>query len=77
MCPSYQSAFDMFDINLLIKRSKIIGLPSDVISLIEIWLKERMCSVSKERVKNFMLYDLLLGTNQVSILGPILYALFA
>jgi hypothetical protein len=35
------SAFDIVNINLLIKRLKIVGLPDDVVDLIEVWLKER------------------------------------
>ena len=33
------SAFDMVNVNLLLKR--IVGLPHDVIRLVEIWLKGR------------------------------------
>ena len=32
------SAFDLVNINLLIKRMRIIGLPKDVVDLVEIWL---------------------------------------
>ena len=35
------SAFDVVNIDLLIKRLTIIGLPNDVVKLIEIRLKER------------------------------------
>ena len=35
------AAFDVVDVELLIKRLKILGLPIDVIALIKIWLKER------------------------------------
>ena len=37
------SAFDLVNVNLLLKRCRIIGLPSDVADLIEIWLRERGC----------------------------------
>ena len=69
------SAFDIVDVNLLIKRLKIIGLPSDVIDLIKVWLNNRLYYVSVDG-KNSVMYDLLLGTVQGSILGPILYAIF-
>ena len=35
------SAFDAVNIDLLIKRLKIIGIPKDVIELISVWLNER------------------------------------
>ena len=35
------SAFDVVNTALLITRLRIIGLPEDVIKLIELWLKER------------------------------------
>ena len=34
------AAFDVVDVGLLIKRLVILGLPSDVVRLIEIWLNE-------------------------------------
>ena len=69
------AAFDVVNIELLIKRMQIVGLPQDVIDLVEIWLKNRMFYVSIDGV-NSCLYDLLLGTVQGSILGPVLYAIF-
>ena len=57
------------------KRLKIIGLPDDVIQLIKVWLNERTFYVSIDGM-NSVLYDLLLGTVQGSILGPVLYAIF-
>lgn len=69
------SAFDIVNVNLLIKRLKIIGLPSDVIDLIKVWLNNRSYYVSVDG-ENSVMYDLLLGTVQGSILGPILYAIF-
>ena len=35
------AAFDVVDVGLLIKRLRILGLPNDVITLTEMWLKER------------------------------------
>ena len=69
------SAFDVVNVNLLIKRLTILGLPDDVISLIKVWLQNRCYYVSLDS-GNSVLYDLLLGTVQGSILGPVLYAMF-
>ena len=69
------AAFDVVDVDLLIKRLTIIGLPGDVVELIRIWLKDRMFYVSIDGVNSF-LYNLLLGTVQGSILGPVLYAIY-
>ena len=69
------SAFDVVNINLLLKRLKLIGLPDDVVGLVEVWLSERSFYVSLDG-ENSILYDLLLGTVQGSILGPVLYALY-
>jgi hypothetical protein len=63
------------NINLLLKRLKMLGLPEDVISLIRVWLSDRSCNVSLDE-SNSVLFDLLLGTVQGSILGPVLYAIF-
>ena len=35
------SVFDVVNIDLLIERLTIIGLPDDIVDLISIWLKER------------------------------------
>ena len=35
------SAFDVININLLLKRLRIVGLPKDVIDLIELWVNGR------------------------------------
>ena len=69
------AAFDLVNIDLLIKRLKIIGLPNDVVTLIKEWLSERFFYVDVDG-KNSYLFDLLLGTVQGSILGPILYSIF-
>ena len=36
------SAFDIVDVDLLMKRLAILGLPSNVIGLIKVWLHERV-----------------------------------
>ena len=69
------SAFDIVNVKLLLKRLRIIGLPSDVVDLIRVWLENRSFYVSIDG-KNSVLFDLLLGTVQGSVLGPVLYAIF-
>ena len=69
------AAFDLVDTNLLIKRLKIIGIPDDVVELISAWLRNRLFYVSIDG-SNSTMFDLLLGTVQGSILGPVLYAIF-
>jgi hypothetical protein len=69
------SAFDMVNIPLLLKRMSIIGLPHDVIELVRVWLTNRSYYVSVGG-GNSCFFDLLLGTVQGSVLGPILYAIF-
>ncbi len=69
------SAFDVVNVDLLLKRLHCIGMPIDIIQLISIWLKERSYYVSVDG-NNSMIFDLLSGTVQGSILGPVLYAIF-
>ena len=69
------AAFDVVDVNLLIKRLTILGLSSDIISLISEWLKTRYFYVGLD-IGNSYIHSTGVGTVQGSILGPILYALF-
>ena len=69
------AAFDVVNIELLIRRLKIVGLPDDVVSLVEIWLKNRSYYVTVNGEVS-MLRLLLCGVVQGSILGPLLYALY-
>ena len=69
------AAFDLVNINLLVKRLKIVGLPSDIVRLIELWLSHRCFYVSINGT-NSMVIDLNCGVIQGSILGPILYAIY-
>ena len=69
------AAFDIVDVELLIKRLKILGLPRDVVDLIKIWLNERYFYVSVGG-HDSTLETSWYGIIQGSILGPILYALF-
>ena len=54
---------------------KIIGLPDDIIKLVKVWLKDRFYYVDLNG-NNSYLFDLLLGTVQGSVLGPVLYAIY-
>ena len=69
------AAFDVVNIKLLIKRLKIIGIPKDVISLIEIWLNNRMFYVDINGNASYLKTSDT-GTIQGSRLGPILYAIY-
>ena len=69
------SAFDVVNIDLLIKRLIIIGIPDDIISLISVWLKNRTFYVMVGNDSSDV-HLLDAGTVQGSILGPILYAIF-
>ena len=69
------AAFDVVNVELLIKRLKIIGLPVDLIDLVSKWLTVRYFYVTIEGVSSYIrITDV--GTVQGSILGPILYAMF-
>jgi hypothetical protein len=57
------SAFDVVNINLLLKRLRIVGLPNDLIELISLWLNDRSYYISLDG-KNSVLWSLLLGTVQ-------------
>jgi hypothetical protein len=57
------SAFDFINIELLLKRLRIIGLPNHVINLINVWFKQRSYYASIIGVI-LVLFDLLLGTVQ-------------
>ena len=69
------AVFDTVNIDLLIERIKILGLPTDVVDLVELWLKGRSFYVSIDGINSLQL-DLVCGTVQGSILGPILYAIY-
>ena len=69
------SAFDVVNVELLLRRLKILGLPGDIISLISEWLTNRYFYVGIDG-ENSYIRHCGVGTVQGSILGPILYALF-
>ena len=69
------AAFDLVNLDLLLKRLKIMGIPNDLISLLEVWLRNRFFYVEANG-RNSEIQENDIGTIQGSILGPILYALF-
>ena len=69
------SAFDVVNVELLLKRLRVMGLPRDIITLLSEWLTNRYFYVSLEG-ENSYVHHCGVGTVQGSILGPILYALF-
>jgi endonuclease/exonuclease/phosphatase family metal-dependent hydrolase len=69
------AAFDVVNVDLLLVRLKKIGLPTDVINLLESWLRDRQCYVEvRNCCSQYFSSDV--GTVQGSILGPILFSLF-
>ena len=69
------AAFDVVNIKLLLKRLKILGLPSDVVDLIKIWLNNRLFYLDiKSETSWIKSSDS--GTIQGSHLGPILHAIY-
>jgi hypothetical protein len=43
------AAFDVVNVDLLLVRLKKIGLPTDVINLLESWLRDRQCYVDLKK----------------------------
>ena len=68
-------AFDLVNTELLIKRLRVMGFPSDLINLIREWLKGRSYYVQVGESCS-AIFDSEIGTIQGSVLGPVLYALF-
>ena len=54
---------------------KIIGIPVDIIELVDIWLKDRTYYINCKGRNSFIRLSNI-GTIQGSILGPFLYAIF-
>ena len=69
------AAFDVVNIDLLLERLRLIGLPADLVALIQVWLKDRFFYVEIGDLTS-ILHSINSGTIQGSILGPLLYALF-
>ena len=47
------AAFDLVNVNLLINRLQIIGLPQDLVNLIKIWLSNRLYYVSIDGANSY------------------------
>ena len=45
------AAFDTVNIDLLLKRMRILGLPKDVVDLVSIWLKNRYVQIIAKYVQ--------------------------
>ena len=69
------AAFDIVNVGLLLKRLRILGLPKDLVKLIEVWLTDRQFYVEVNGLSS-PVYRSNDGTIQGSVLGPILYAIF-
>ncbi len=69
------AAFDVVNVDLLMKRLIILGLPSDWLDLLGAWLRDRAAFVEVLADRS-MLFDVNIGTVQGSILGPVLFSLF-
>ena len=69
------AAFDLVDLDELVDRLRVMGLPKDILTLLEIWLRGRFYYVFANGI-NSVVKESNVGTVQGSILGPILYALF-
>jgi hypothetical protein len=69
------AAFDVVNVDLLLVRLRKMGLPTDIINLLESWLKDRQSYVEvRNCCSQYFGSDV--GTVQGSILGPILFSLF-
>ena len=69
------SAFEVENINLLLKYFRVDRLPADLVALIEILLTDRMFFVEVQSTTSIF-HESNPGTIQGLILGPILYATF-
>ena len=69
------AAFDVVDRNLLKKGLQIMGIPVQLVVLLDDWLsnKSAYCEINKT---NSEMFEFNYGTVQGSIPGPLLFALF-
>jgi hypothetical protein len=66
------AAFDVIDVDLLLTRLELMGLPNDIIRLITAWLKDRIAYVEVgSSCSEYYIVDF--GSGQGSILGPVLF----
>ena len=69
------AAFDVVNTDLLQKWLRVMGLPDDVVRLIETWLRNKLFYVRVNDLNSDFI-EINSGSIQGSILGPILYAIF-
>ena len=69
------AAFDVVNIELLIKRLRIKGLPEDFVCLVEEWLANRLAYVEVAD-KCSPYFEVKVGTCQGSCMGPVLFGMF-
>jgi hypothetical protein len=69
------AAFDVVNVDLLLKRLENMGIPEDLTQILASWLKDRAAyvEVDGELSEYFSVPD---GTVQGSVLGPVLFNLF-
>ena len=68
-------AFDLVNVELLVKRLRLMGLPNDLVGLIREWLTGRSFYVQVGGDCS-TLFESGTGTIQGSVLGPVLYAIY-
>lgn len=66
------AAFDVLNVDLLLKRLDIMGIPNDILQLITAWLKNRLAYVEVGSSCSDY-YPVDFGSGQGSILGPVLF----
>jgi hypothetical protein len=69
------SAFDVVNIDLLVKRLSVLGFPQYLINIIKDWLSDRSAYVEVSGVKSAT-FTITNGTIQGSINGPNFYSLY-
>jgi hypothetical protein len=69
------AAFDVVNVDLLLKRLEKMGIPNDLTKILTSWLKDRAAyvEVDGESSEYFLVTE---GTVQGSVLGPVLFNLF-
>jgi len=69
------AAFDVVNVNLLMERLNVMGMPNDLIRILSNWLTDRAAyvEVDGECSEYYLVQE---GTVQGSVLGPVLFNLF-